>query len=326
MKRAELENGLASLNRLRETPRAPGADAALGRALASTEAPLVAAAANIVADGELEGFEPALIAGFERFLERPIKSDPGCHAKTAVARALYRTGAHSSSVFLRGVHHVQLEPVWGGKQDTAVELRGTCALGLVRCGYPDAMVELAELLADAEPMARTAAAHAIAYSERTDVGVPLLRHKVLCGDPDSRVLGACLSGLLGLAPDSSLPLVARFARGDRPELREVAMLALGESRLEAALPVLRQIAEAAVTTEERDLAMLAIALMRADKAWDYLIGQIADGTESQAMAALDALVPYRGDASLCERALTAATLRRAPRLFTHARKVLERDH
>ena len=32
---------------------------------------------------------------------------------------------------------MQLEPVYGGRQDTAVELRGLCADALVKFHYPD---------------------------------------------------------------------------------------------------------------------------------------------------------------------------------------------
>jgi hypothetical protein len=78
----------------------------------------------------------------------PVKSDPGCRAKVEIARALYELGEDPAAVFPRGVRHRQMEPVFGGREDTAAELRCVCALGLVRLQSPDALVELAELLAD----------------------------------------------------------------------------------------------------------------------------------------------------------------------------------
>ena len=48
--------------------------------------------------------------------------------------------------------------------DTAAELRGVCALGLVRMGYRDVLVELADLLMDPEAQARMMAARSLAHA------------------------------------------------------------------------------------------------------------------------------------------------------------------
>jgi hypothetical protein len=323
-KRETVDEKVARLNALRVDPGTPAARELLAQALAAAQGALVAAAANIVAAAELDGFERALSGAFERMLERGAKADPGCHAKTAAARALYRTGAAATGEFLRGVRCVQREPVWGGTQDTAVELRGVCALGLVRGGYPDAIVELAELLADPEPMARVAAAQAIAYSERADLGVPLLRLKARLGDTDPRVTSACLGALLGLAPERSLEFVAGFAAAQAPaEQREAAWLALGESRLPAALPVLQQAAEEALG-DERGVVLIAIALMRSEAAWQYLVTLVREGSEPAARAAIDAIATYRDDAALCERVLAAAAARDDGDVSAYAQRVLAR--
>ena len=34
---------------------------------------------------------------------------------------------------MRGLRHIQMEPVWGGQADSAATLRGTCALALIDC-------------------------------------------------------------------------------------------------------------------------------------------------------------------------------------------------
>jgi hypothetical protein len=318
-----IEQTLAELRVVRHDPGAGGAQAALEAALGSKHSAIVAAAAEIVADAELDGFEPALCAAFERFLDAAVKRDPGCRAKTAAVRALYRTAARANAVFLRGVRLVQLEPVWGGSQDTAIELRGMSALGLVRSGYPDAMCELADLLADAEPMARAAAAQAVAYSERSDVGVPLLRLKALSGDADPRVTSACLSGLLALAPELSLPFVAEFLQRPRQDEREAALLALGESRLPQALPVLQAAAERAVVDDECGVALLAIALLRCDAGWDHLIALVSESSSTRACAALDAIATYRHDTVLRKRVLAAVSERADAHVAAHARAALK---
>ncbi|WP_088889993.1 hypothetical protein [Leptolyngbya ohadii] len=183
------------------------------------------------------------MAAFDRFLIKPKDADPGCLAKQAIADTLYRLEYSDETLFLKGIHHVQPEPIWGGTTDTAPRLRGTCALGLVRMNYPQVMVELGDLLADPEPEARIGAARAIAYSEN-DQGVPLLRLRVRIGDT-SPVLSECLLALLQLAPSQSLPLVedvlyARTAMAlGAVDQAEAAALALSESRLNEAFPILR---------------------------------------------------------------------------------------
>jgi hypothetical protein len=87
-----------------------------------------------------------LEAAFDRFMASRRSMIPAVAPKRTspmrCADALYRIGADSDRVFLRGIRHVQLEPVYGGKADTAMELRGVSALGLVRMGHADALVEI----------------------------------------------------------------------------------------------------------------------------------------------------------------------------------------
>jgi hypothetical protein len=316
--RKGISDQIAELNALRDNVDGAEAQATLRKALSAARAPLCAAAANIVAEGEPSGFDAPLLAAFDYWVEQPAKADPGSAAKTACVRALYRLGARTHGAYLRGVHLVQLEPGWGSPQDTAVELRGLSALALVRTGYFDALVEVAELLADPEPMARLAAAQAVAYSERQDVGVPLLRLKARMGDADARVLAACLTGLLSLAPDSSLAFVEGFIDEAKPETAEAALLALGESRLPAALASLRRAAEATLSQELRSVAYVAMGLLRNDAAWDHLLSVIGEENASSAGLALSALAAYRGVDSLRQRVLTAVELRGQPALIAKA--------
>ena len=235
-------------------------------------------------------------------------TDPSCLAKKELAEALYRLEYSQESLFLVGIRYVQMESVWGGKVDTSPGLRGICALGLVRMNYPDVMVELADLLADAEVEARMVAARAIAYSE-SPYGLPLLRLKVKMGDPDPQVLSECFMGLLKLAPAQSLPLVAEFL--DRPEVQvcEMAALALGESRLRAALPILTQWWKRAPNAELRRSGLLAIAMLRQDEALAFLLNLITEGKLSEAKDAVAALDLYRQDKALWQRISCAVELR-----------------
>jgi hypothetical protein len=142
--RRTLEDVLARLATVREDPESAASLEALRAALAGRSGAAVAKAARLVGELELAVLATDLVTAFERILGGGC-ADPGCTAKTAIADALYRLGHDAAGVFLRGIRHVQMEPVFGGRVDTAVDLRGACALGLVRIGYRDALLELADL-------------------------------------------------------------------------------------------------------------------------------------------------------------------------------------
>jgi hypothetical protein len=303
--RKALEAALTELRALRDDPSAPQALAKLRSALAGRSSHLAAVAAEIAAAHELADLSADLAGAFDRFLHDPVRTDPSCAAKQAIADALYRIGAPELPLYLRGIHHVQMEPVWGGKADTATGLRATCALALVRIHYHDYLNELAELLADVEAPARRAAAQALAYSENP-AAAPLLRLKALSGDADAQVVGECLLALLRVTPSDALPFVARFLDRADAEVADAAALALGSSRLPAALQHLTAWWERTFDRERRRSALLAIALLKSDAAIAYLLAHIADSAPPHAVDAINALAVYRHDLRL--RAQLAAAI------------------
>ncbi|MGF1534933.1 MAG: HEAT repeat domain-containing protein [Elainellaceae cyanobacterium] len=293
-----LEDTIARLNTARRDPSSEAAIATIQQVLTSKFSIAVAQAAKLVADAELYALMPELVSTFERLMEKPVDRDPGCKGKEKLADALYRLEFSDERLFLRGIHHVQMEPVWGTRVDTAAGLRGTCALGLVRMNYPEVMVELADLLADPEPPARIMAAQAIAYAENP-ASVPLLRLKAHMGDDNLQVVSECLSGLLKLAPAQSLPFVAKYLKAGPAPVCEVAALALGESRLAAALPILQDYWHQTRDRELRRVSLMAIAMLRQDEAIAFLLELIA--SDADAEDALLALKPYRQDQGLWQR-------------------------
>ena len=296
----KLEAALAALRTVRDDPRSEAATTELRNALGHRSSHVVASAAGLIAELDIRGLAKELEATFDRFMRNPTKTDKGCSAKAALADALYRTEESAHALFLTGIRHVQMEPVYGGKADTAARLRGVCALGLVRINYPDVLAELAELLADAEPAARRSAARAIGYHE-SELGLPLLRLKLLSGDDDAEVIAECLAALLKIGPESSLPFVGRLLeRADR-ETCQAAALALGESRVPDALALLRDLWERSDAAELRRTALLAIATLRHDQALEFLLALIAEGTGPSARDAIEALAIYKDDVTLGER-------------------------
>jgi hypothetical protein len=135
-KSRKLEELMATLNQIRDDPTSELGLATLQQALNSKYSVAVAQATGLVSELELYSLIPALETAFDRFLINAKESDPGCRAKQAIAETLYRLDYSNEALFLKGIRHIQQEPVWGGQVDTAPRLRGTCALGLVRMNYP----------------------------------------------------------------------------------------------------------------------------------------------------------------------------------------------
>jgi HEAT repeat protein len=251
---------------------------------------VVAKAADLVRDFQLPPLIPELLIAFDRFFENPIKSDPQCWAKNSLSRALAAFEHQDASVFLRGMRHIQLEPVWGGSSDTAGTLRATCALALVQCRSllePDLLAHLVELFADKDKSVRIEAARAV-----EQVGSPaaalLLRLRAVLGADEPEVLGACYSGILRVEGVSAIPWISRFLASSDDPAAEAALAIAGTHSAQGFNILCERF------TEESDpwfrsILLSAIALTRQDAALEFLLELVR--TESlQAEAAVEAIL------------------------------------
>jgi HEAT repeat protein len=186
-------------------------------------------AAGVAGDLLLRDAIPDLIAAFDRFLKDASKTDPKCWAKNAIVKALKDLMYEDPDVYLRGLSHVQMEPVWGGQEDAAGTLRGACALALVACSLPRDVIllHLADALADPLLRVRGDAARAIGQLPGQD-SILMLRVKSQAGDKEPPVIGQCFLSLLGMDARGSIPFVARFLTSANEDLRYEAAAALGE--------------------------------------------------------------------------------------------------
>ena len=287
----DLQQTLARLRTLRADPLAPGAAGKLRATLSARSNLVVARAAEIVSEWELRDFTADLVRAFDRFMTDPVRRDPTCAAKTALAEALLKLEHDDAELFARGLGHVQREPVWGGTEDTAAALRAACALGLARANPPDVLLQLAGLLADAETDARVGAARAIAAAGRPGAA-PLLWYKTLVGDAEVAPLYACFAGLLALEPERAPAHVGHYLRAANPALAEAAALALGDSRLPEAMPVLREAWQTADDPALRSAFLDALARLGDDAAFDFLLDLLANGPTHDARDARRALAFY----------------------------------
>ena len=307
-RRPTLEDLLSRLSELRHEPDAATVRREIEKSLRHRSPHLAAKAAKLAAELGLEDLTDALTTAFDRFMVDPASTDKGCVAKTAIARALVDLEAPAEDVFLRGVRHRQPEPSWGGPVDTAVTLRGTCAEGLLVARHPDLGLELTELLVDPEPNARLAAARVLAASGRPEAE-PLLRLVAHHGDPESEVTSEALAGLLTLAPRRSLPFVERFLSREDPVVVEAAALALGESRLEEAVPLLEKRYAGCDEYRLQQTLLICISMLRRGPGFDFLLSLVKTAKPGRATHALVALALHRDDESLREQVETALASR-----------------
>jgi HEAT repeat protein len=303
------EQELEALNALEPTADRALQNEAVRKCLENRHARVVAKAARLAEERALHERVPDLLKAWPRFTVDPVKRDPKCIAKQAIARALVALDCQSQEFFLQGVRYRQLEPVWGGSADAAIDVRCTCAMGLVAARHPRAIPELAELLNDPEWRARAGAARAISCGNPGEAEA-VLRFKVCIGDLEPEVIGECFSGLLAIAPEESLSLVADHMTDANDGIRDFAALALGESRHPRALDQLRAAWDAEVLdTEFRSVLIRAAALHRSEAAFDWLIQIIERGTRKQADEAAEALAVYERNTKLTERVAAALATR-----------------
>lgn len=282
---------------------------ALKAALAARHCRVAARAARLAEDALLYELVPVLQAAYARFLDKPLKQDPSSIAKKAIARALVALDYNDAGFFSRGLRYRQLEPVWGGTADTAADVRASCAMGLVASGYPRALVELTSLLHDAEAVARIGAVRAIACGNPREAEL-LLRSKALAGDAEPQVLGECFTSLLAVEPDETIAFVAGYLTHADEDLRELAALALGESRLDAALAPLQEAWGGVLLGDEFRRALLrAGAAHRSEAAFDWLLTIVTDARPAIALDVIEALAIYRHNGKLKQRLETALDAR-----------------
>jgi len=267
-------------------------------AVRSTIGLLVAAAVKAAPAELAEELAPA----FARLCEAPVKRDPGCHGKLAIARALHELESWEPAVFEDGVRYVQSEPGFCEANDTAATLRAMCGLAYAHFGRDDALDVLAELLADPERIARTGAAQALGDAGRADA-TPLLRYKLLAGDSEPDVLAACLESLLHLSDAIDFALRLLPAHDERAE---VAVLALGNRRDARAFEPLVAWCADCLPEQRHRVGYVALALLRIDPASAHLLELVRTAERRDALAAAKALAIFKDDPAAASQLRAAA--------------------
>jgi HEAT repeat protein len=310
MARRLVEEDIEALNRLRE---APPTDAVppLRKALADRVNLIVAKAAKIAAERQLRDLLPDLLRAFDRLFEKPAARDPQCWGKNAISQALVAMEHRQADPFLRGLRHVQPEPVWGGEEDTAATLRGTCALALPACAGIDrglVLRHLVDSLTDRAVTVRSDALRALAQMEG-DEAILVLRLKARLGDEESQIVGQVFDHLLQLEGRQALDFVAGFLPDQAESVREEAALSLGSSRLPEAVERLTGAWNRERDPQFRMVLLRALSATRQPDAFEFLLNLLRIGRIADAAAAVEALGLHRDSPEIRRQAEEAARLR-----------------
>ncbi|MBI4904724.1 MAG: hypothetical protein HY820_13875 [Acidobacteria bacterium] len=272
--------------------RAEPTPAALKKALGDRNNYLVSKAAALVGELRITELAPDLVSAFHRFLGNPVKTDTQCWAKNAIAKALKDFEYEDPELYITGLRHVQMEPVFGGQEDTAITLRGTCGLALAVCrSLSDLIIlrHLTGLLTDPAIPVRRDAARAVAQLGRAE-GALLLRLRIGCGD-QPEVIGECFSALLSLEEREAIPLVSGYLQQEFEDTAFEAAAALGETTSIDAFDALAARDGTARSARFREALLLAIGATRRAEAVDYLIALIHPSDAITAGHAIAALGP-----------------------------------
>ena len=296
----QFEQQIAALDALRQSGSGIRLES-LCKALAHKNNFLAAKAADLTREFSLQELTSDLLKAFDRFLDNPVKSDPQCWAKNAISKALAAFEFQEPEVFVRGMRHIQLEPVWGGQSDTAGTLRATCALALVQCRRipePDLLAHLVDLLADKDKSVRIEVVRAI-----DQVGSPsaslLLRLRATLGNDEPEVLGACYSGILHIEGVTAIPWVARFLSTADDVAGEAALALAGTHSVEA-FDVLREQLDKSRDPWFRSVVLSAIALTRRDEATEFLL-DLVKSESLNAQGAIEAIARTSPSEELLKR-------------------------
>ena len=296
MARANLEDRIEQVRELGRKPVTDQTMASLRKAFGDRSNLVVAQAAKVVGELQLRDLIPDLLRAFDRMLQKGSATDPKCWAKKAIVDALTKMDHDQSDVFVRGLRHIQMEPVWGGQEDSALSLRGSCALALLQCGDLSRHAKfryLVDAIADPAEPVRVDAVRAIAQMEGDD-GALLLRLKARVGDPNFRVTGQVLESIINVEGEQGIAFVRGFLESEHDEVCEEAALALGASRLAAGFAALKEAWTRERNKPRGEVFLRAISAAGLPEAIDFLVTLIREGLQREADAAVRALGLYSG--------------------------------
>ena len=292
MRKDLIKEALQNISELRSEDRSEKSLVLLSKIIKKHEGVVVAKAAELAAEWNATDLAQDLHEAFYRLSQEGLEHDSQCWGKVAIIKALYELAWQDSKVFIQGCKTMQLEPVFGGKQDSAVSVRIASIQALLQLPVSDTSVVmsiLADLLADPSHKVRAEAARVCIYTQ-PELVRPLLRLKIRVGDVESRVLGVCFDSLLML--DSSLEAIAlilEYAYSPNEVLRAEALASLASSSLNEAITTVTQIYPKLKDIQLRRILLTSLGVSSRPEAFIFLCERLREGDAQEAKWALEAL-------------------------------------
>jgi HEAT repeat protein len=174
-------------------------------------------------------------------------------------------------------------------------LRANATLALVSCtdlARVEILRHLVNALANASDKVRLEAVRALEQMNGDESNL-LLRLKAHSGDSDPDVLGQVFDSLLQLERERAVPFIATFLKAKNEEVCSEAALALGASRLPAAVAVLIETWKQGQTGQFASVLLRALSSSRDETALAFLLGLIREGSVRHRSAALEALALHK---------------------------------
>jgi len=206
-----------------------------------------------------------------------------------------------------------MEPVWGGQEDAAINLRGSAVLALVQCtdlSRAQVLRFLVDALADSSGKVRIEAVRALEQMDGEESPV-LLRLKAHSGDKEAAVIGQAFDSLFALERGQAVDFVAQFIKSTNDEIRDEAALSLGASRLASAIELLIRTWKEKRSREFGPVLLRAISSSREEPALEFLLDLVRTGLSRDAESAMEALDIHQESPEIRARVDKARTERGA---------------
>jgi hypothetical protein len=306
MRKDPLKEALQSISELRAEGSSEKGIATLRKAIQKQAGVVVAKAAEVASEWNVTELAQDLHDTFYRLSEDGLNGDPQCWGKTAVVKALYDLAWQDTKLFVDACKTLQLEPVYGGKGDSAVNVRTAAIQALAQLPAADTLTvvnTLADLLADKSPKVRAEAARACVYCQPLLVS-PLLRLKIRSGDVESRVLGVCFDTLLIISPDSeTVQLVLEYATpkpltqklsirnlsASHDVVQAEAIASLASSGFAEAINAVTRLYRTLSDTQLKRVLLTALGGSSATEAFNFLCQIVKEAPVNEAKWGLEAL-------------------------------------
>ncbi len=235
-----------------------------------------------------------LLEAFDRFFEGGAEADPKCWAKAPIIEALFELGHREPAVYLKAFRCIQLENVWGGKEDSATQVRSLAALALIESNLDPVQLlrTLLHGLNDTSKQVRIDSVRALTNLGRWEAEL-LIRQKALTGDGEPEVIGTAFSAILELDQSGAIPFVIDFLGSDDEVTQLEAAAALAQSRHEEAFRAVMKLLPRILTRDMRRTIIISLGASPLDEAKDALRKILKEEDDEHATWAITALASSR---------------------------------